>query len=248
MFGRKPFLEQELQDWHLDCWAWLLRYAGGLDKLRNTKLVLPNRDCFPSTDKTGHARAQYFFESVKSLAGMADWPVELEAQQARPDRLGPITALQHGESAAGTFSHDGNAARITYDPRHIKTPVTLVATFAHELAHYLTGSFPELLAPPDMMEHATDVATIFMGFGVFGANSAFNFSQHTEFDSQGWRSERLGYLTESEWAFGLAMFCTLTDRPIDTLKDHLKPSIWGETKRAARIIARDNLDMRATAA
>lgn len=248
MFGRKPFLEQDLQDWHLDCWAWLLRHTGGIASLRRTELVLPTRDFFPPTEATGHDRAEHIFLTVKRLSGMAEWPVTLEAQHERPERLGPITALQHGKGAAGTFSHDGNAARITYDPRHIRSPVTLVATFAHELGHYLTGAFPELLAPPDMMEQATDVATVFMGFGIFGANAAFNFSQQTEFDSQGWRTERLGYLSEAEWAFALALFCALTERPADVLKDHLKPSLLGEVKRAGKVIARDGLTARATAA
>lgn len=247
MFGRKSFLEQDLQDWHLDCWAWLLRHTGGLESLRETDLVLPTRDFFPPSEAKGHERAVHIFGTVKQLAGMTDWPVKLEAQAQRPGRVGPIAAVQHVGSYAGSYSHDGNAARITYDPQHVSSPVALVATFAHELAHYLTGGFPVELPPHDRHEHATDVAVIFMGFGVFGANSAFSFSQQTEFDSQGWRVQRLGYLSEQEWAFGLALFCALTERPIDLMKPHLKPTLWSEAKRAHAVIARDKLVARATA-
>jgi hypothetical protein len=35
MFGaKKSFLDQELQDWHVDCWSWLIRWGGDADNLR----------------------------------------------------------------------------------------------------------------------------------------------------------------------------------------------------------------------
>ena len=72
----------------------------------------------------------------------------------------------------------------------------MVATFAHELSHYLTATAPE--PPPggwDNWEFATDICASFLGFGIFVANSAFSFNQYTEVDSQGWQSSRGGYLT-----------------------------------------------------
>jgi hypothetical protein len=248
MFGPgKMFLEKDLQDWHVDCWSWLMRWGGGAQRLRSTDLVLPNRTFFPPTEAEGHARAVHVFNTVKRLAGMETWPAKLEAQRELAGRLGPLAHVQNGRTAAGTFSQHGNSALVTYDPAQIKQPIVLVATFAHELGHYLTENFPVLLAPPDRMEPATDVATIFLGFGVFGANSASNFSQFAGTESQGWSMQRLGYLTDAEWSFGLAMFGALSGRGIEEMKDHLKSSLWGEVKRAAKIIERDGLAEKARA-
>src|SRR5687767_3949118 len=131
MFGtKKSFLEQELQDWHVDCWSWLIRWGGGADSLRKTPLILPTKEFFPPTSAQGHARAVHIFNSVKRLADMEKWPAKLVAQTELPRDVGPLMYVQHGKTAAGTFSHDGNAAQITYDPASLNQPITLIATFA----------------------------------------------------------------------------------------------------------------------
>jgi Zn-dependent peptidase ImmA (M78 family) len=69
---------------------------------------------------------------------------------------------------AGTFSmarKKQQKAIITYDPSQVKNPEMLVATFAHELGHYLSHRTTE--APPEgeaLWEPATDLLAVFMGF------------------------------------------------------------------------------------
>jgi hypothetical protein len=88
----------------------------------------------------------------------------------------------------------------------MEDPMTLVATLAHELGHVI------LLRPglvgrdePDM-EPLNDLLTVFLGFGIFTANSAFRFEQFTTNESQGWSSRRLGYLSEELFGYSLARF------------------------------------------
>src|SRR5689334_15346570 len=223
MFGPgKTFLDKELQDWHVDCWSWLIRWGSRYRAIDYTSLILPTPQFFPKSEAAGHARALYIFNTVKRLAGMEDWPAELLPQAETQREVGPLLHVNHGTTAAGTFSQHGNGAIVTYDPAHIGNPMVLVATFAHELGHYFLNSFPVLLPPHTMDEHATDVSTIYMGFGLFGANSAFNFSQFSGPQTQGWSAQRLGYLSEAEWAFGLAMFGALSGDGIERMQDYLK--------------------------
>jgi hypothetical protein len=56
------------------------------------------------------------------------------------------------------------------------------------------------------MEPLNDLLTVFLGFGIFNANAAFQFSQYTSTDSQGWSAQRLGYLPERVWGYALARF------------------------------------------
>jgi hypothetical protein len=56
------------------------------------------------------------------------------------------------------------------------------------------------------MEPMTDTVTVFLGFGVFNANSAFQFRQYTNNESQGWSTQRLGYLSEEAFGYSLARF------------------------------------------
>jgi|TARA_R110000796_G_scaffold1996_2_gene8013 hypothetical protein len=239
VFGRSHFLDEDVEAFHVLCWAWLLKCTGGREALRETPLVLPTPDFFPPTDSSGHERAEFIFEHVRDLAGMSEWPVQLVPQAELAGRVSTLGRVQHSGTAAGTFSHTGNSGQITYDPSHVHTPVKLIATFAHELSHYLNEGFQE--APPggwELIEPATDVTSVFLGFGVFGANSAFEFIQTQDFESQGWSSEKFGYLSLDEWAFNLAIFCDLTGRDVTDLKPHLKWNLFKTSKAAAKYVER----------
>lgn len=166
---------------------------------------------------------KYTFEKVRKYAGMENWPCKLEAQE---DDINPVVAptivLSGAPSGpAGTFQF-GDEAIITYNTNLIKRPESLIATFAHELAHYLSGVAKE--PPPggdEYWEHATDLTAIFLGFGIFLANSAFTFEQYTSVDSQGWSSRRQGYMTEQEIIYSLAIFCVLKNIPTTEASSYL---------------------------
>lgn len=242
MFGRSPFLEPEISDWHVKCWAWLIDATGGLEDLRQTKLVLANADFFPPSEATGHARAEHILECVKTWAGMPEWQTRLVAQPGLARRVSSLGSVTNGAHPAGTFCRTGNQGKISYDPDLLSRPVALIATLTHELGHYLNGTFK--YPPPegvDYFEPATDVTACFLGFGLFGANSAFEFEQFTDFDSQGWRSSTLGYLSQREWLLNLAIFIALTGASPDDAKAELKPALRGDFKRALKFVEAENL-------
>ena len=89
---------------------------------------------------------------------------------------------------------------------------------------------------PEFEEYAVDLATAFLGFGIFGANTAFQFQQFSDIGSgsQGWSSSRVGYLTETEWAFALAVFLSLRGEPKEVADKWLKP---GPAKLLAKSMA-----------
>ena len=77
----------------------------------------------------------------------------------------------------------------------------------------------------------------FSGFGVFSANRAFSFQQHGDAFSQGWKTQRNGYLSERTWAFALALFLALKDEE-GAAKPWLKPNIATDVAKASRYLAR----------
>jgi hypothetical protein len=237
-----PFLDAEVEHWHLESWAWFFRQFGGPADLELSPIVLPTAAFFPASETKGHARALHILDCVKQHARMADWPCRLKAQAERPQlRVGDVTALKlnHTLFPAGTFSASGNEALVTYDPVSVNDPMKLVATLSHELAHYKLASVAE--EPPggeDGHEPATDLLTVYLGFGVFGANSAFNFSQHQDAVSQGWSYSRLGYLSEREWVFALAVFFTLKRQPAQQVHRYLKSHLITDLGKAMRYLAK----------
>jgi hypothetical protein len=237
VFGRAgSFVDEDVEAWHLDCWAWLIRCAGGIDNLEKAPLILPTREFFPATEQAGHAKAEFIFELVKKHCGMQEWPVKLVAQRETAERVATFGTVQNF-GPAGTFQTDGKRATITYDPRHTKEPINLIATFSHELGHYLNGGFPE--APPGgwgLVEPATDVTAAFLGFGLFCANSAFHFTNTQDFESQGWSTSKFGYITEAEWVLSLAIFCAFTREDTKMASQYLKPHLAKQFSKAVKYV------------
>lgn len=245
IFKSKSIISSDDTEFQIATFKWLLRNFGGKDFHENTRLVLPTREYFPSKVESEDEAAIETFESVKRYAGMGEWMCKLEAQEADVNaRVAPTLAIQNApNSPLGTFeAKDNNEIVIRYNPALVNNPTQLVATYAHELAHYLTGSGPE--EPPggwDNWEFATDIAATFLGFGVFMANSAFSFQQYTEVDSQGWQYSRSGYLSEAEHIFALAIFLGLRGIAIESALPHLKPSLKKLLKKAVKEISNTQL-------
>jgi hypothetical protein len=240
LFGRGSFLGEDLEPWCLDTWAWMMRNLGGMGRLRDSPLITPSRDFFPPSEATGHDRAIHVFSCVRYIMGMADWHCELEAYE-RPQanaQVGEFWLLRTPNAPNGTFQVKDNTVRISYAADLVDNPAALVATFAHELCHYLLATVPEPSpGGPDTHELDTDLAVAYVGFGVFAANNAFSFSQHGDSFSQGWRSQRNGYLSERSWAFALALFLRLKGEPAAADK-WLKPGLAAEVAKADRYLAK----------
>jgi len=236
----RTFLDPEAEQWHLESWAWFLARFGGQADLDLSSIVLPTGVFFPPSETKAHERALHILGCVKRHARMEDWPCRLEAQNERPElRVGELAALKldHTQFPAGTFALSGNEAVVTYDPASVNDPMKLIATLAHELAHYkLAGVAEEPPGGEDGHEPATDLLTVYLGFGLFGANSAFNFSQYQAVMSQGWSYSRLGYLSEREWAFALAVFLTLKRQPAQQIHRYLKDHLIADLGKAMRYL------------
>jgi hypothetical protein len=239
-FKSRPshFLEPEQEDWQIETLLWLAKHMGGTRWLADQQIVLPNRQFFPATDLHGHEKACFVLDCVRRQMAMRDWPCNLIAQPERPDLVlpgMPFVASARTSRAAGTFAVSGNTVDITYDPGEINSPWRLIAIMAHELAHYRLATIPEPPpGAPDLEEPATDLTTIAFGFGLFGANVAFDFRGHQDYQSIGWRTSRLGYLREREWIFGLAIMLEIGQKPSDPLRPYLKDHLWSDLASARK--------------
>lgn len=231
-FREKTFLPPEYMEWQFQTYAWLFRNFEGFDRFKQTRLVTPTAEFFPATELKGHDFVQFMFERVRELGEMSDWTCTLEAQdeQLPPIEVQPgvgLVNLDHAPSGTFSFpSEAGAGATITYDPALENHPADLVATFAHELGHYLTGTAQE--EPPagwEAWELVTDLAAVFLGFGIFSVNSAFSFHQFGDSTSIGWRSRQQGYLSRPSLLFALAIFVRLTETDEKLACAHLKPEL-----------------------
>ncbi len=243
LFGPSPPIDRDEFEWLLACFAWIDRTLGKRDGVDGfaPQLVLPDDPGLKSA-----STASDLFVAVKRAAGLESWECRLEKGAAQRERVdtGLATGLFSQSSALGTFSVEGNTPVIRYDPALLRQPDALVATFAHELAHLVIHSLGMPPGGEALEEHATDCMAVYLGFGIFLANSARNFGQFNDGAMQGWESKTSGYLSENALVTAIAMFERRFDgaaQSKDALKDYLKPVY----RKAKRYLDKRHPDLRA---
>lgn len=240
-FKRKPIVDDDTARWHVDNFTWLVATFGGNNAFADAVLVLPKPGFFPVDGEEGHARALRIFKQVKDYCGMAEWPVELVPDQdpavlhaASMARWAPVSE----KSAQGTFSVTDDVVQISYESTLIASPERLIATLAHEVAHYLLATAST--APPctdEEHEFLTDLTAVYLGFGVFMANAVYDYEAIHDGVMQGWRSGRSGYLPEQDFIFAVALFIAAKALDPTPAYECLKPHLATLLKRALRDLA-----------
>lgn len=107
---------------------------------------------------------------------------------------------------------------IALDISILKNPDSLIAVLSHELSHVKLLGEKQLDENDELL---TDLFTVFSGFGVFGANESFLFSQ--SFDR--WTYGKAGYLNIDEWAYSLALLAFMRDEKEPEWSKYLSLSI-----------------------
>lgn len=235
LFKKKPLLTDDEFFFLIDTYKWLLKHYGGDYFYKKTSLVLPTKDFFPNL-KTHNFTPESIFKGVKKYANMEEWDCKLVEQEKDPEQqLSEGVLMQGGESSPlGTFSfNEDDEVIITYNPK--SGADQLVATFAHELSHYLTCGCEE--EPPGgwgNWEFVTDITAVFLGFGIFMANTAFDFGQYSDGEYQGWSMNRSGYITEAEFSYALGIFLKLKNIDPEKAYPYLDKSVKSNLKRCLK--------------
>jgi hypothetical protein len=225
------------------------------------KVILPTPEHFPDPYDGTPAAAELLFSRVCSYMKVDRGSVELEVFADETEGLREILPYWTGDAqkhAAGMYVDDDDEENARTETRsmvvairstQLKDPLALVATVAHELGHVtLLGG--RLLDPrtPDH-EPLTDLLAVFLGLGIFSANSAARFKQYQDERRQGWSMQRLGYLPEQVYGYALAKFALGRGEHKPEWVKHLSTNVrtyfkqsraWLEKNQAPRAQAADS--------
>ena len=246
MFGFSPKLPitDDDRQWVDDGFKRLERLLGRR-RMLEARAVEPTAEDFPDPyDKTPEA-VEKLFTRVCSYMQVERGSVQLEIFQDETEELQamlPSWRGDHKKRAAGLYmGADGQRKEAAEGGRLVairstllKDPLSLVATVAHELGHViLLGG--ELMSPdtPDH-EPMTDLLTVFLGLGIFTANSAAQFKQFQEDRRIGWSMNRLGYLHQRVFGYSLARFATERGEHKPAWVRHLSPNVRADFKSSRR--------------
>lgn len=253
MFGRR-LVDNEVAEWQFDGFAWLIDNFSSGAGLPDAPLFLPIDSDFPGIEDRASMQAEHIFHIIKYQCGFNEGDIfDLEPQAGRPDSsLGGLATVETaGQTACGTYQmipakYGKPREIIKFDASMADRPISLIATFAHELSHALHNRARHPLdIEPELYELFTDLTAIYLGYGVFLSNTRFEFSQFTNSDTQGWQAQGAGYLPEADMIFATALFMQIKGVPMDTVLPHLKPRLRKMLKKAFRQLDRHASDVAA---
>lgn len=228
-----PPLDEDSALWLFDAFAWSLNQFSAEFFRDSTVLVLPTNRYFPGRADSVHGMARLVFERAVEYAGMAHWPLALlepgtcPIPVATPPRL-IVNGGVRGDGSVVTLSTGGaDGLPVGYDPALVGNPEALIASFAHTLAGLLAASASPPPGGLENLPHATEVAAVFMGFGVMVANSAKTIQVRSCGSCGGGQKGRQSFLSQDDVTYALALFCTLKDigprEVLPHLEKHLRP-------------------------
>lgn len=242
VFGlSKPKLPitQEQQRWVDNSFLRLASILGA-QRLFQATTVLPIPEHFPDPYDRSEIALQRIFSRVATRMQMNPADIDVTLFASGHDLTRDLVPFYSGKdsTAGGLYYHDPDAKpHISINEAQLKDPMALVAVLAHELGHII------LLRPglvdrddPDM-EPLNDLLTVFLGFGIFTANSAFRFEQHSDDTSQGWSARRHGYLSEELLGYALARFAFERGEAKPAWISFLATNIASYMKRSAAWLA-----------
>ena len=138
---------------------------------------------------------------------------------------------------AGFYRAGGEdeATVIALERKNLRDPVALIATIAHELGHVILLGDGRITRDVEYMEPMTDLLTVYFGLGIFNANSAAKFHQH----SHDWSMQRQGYLSEPQFGYALARFAWLRGEEKPAWAKHLNINIGGYFRQSLKYLQKE---------
>jgi len=211
MFGlrsRLPVSDEERQ-WVDRAFARLSALLGE-SRMLEAEVILPIPKHFPDPYDATEDTVGRLFLRICEYMGVDRGRIDLEVFPDSTTHLREILPFWQAKSTgcAGLYTRTSDHSRMVVAVKgsQLNDPLALVATLAHELGHVilLGGELVNRSAPD--MEPFTDLLTVFLGLGLFTANTAARFEQHGGGGRQGWSIQRLGYLSEEMYGYALARF------------------------------------------
>jgi HEAT repeat protein len=200
-----------------------LTHVLGIDRCRDASVVLPIPQFFPGPYAGEEADAGPLFDRTCEYMGV---------DSGRFDLYFFDEEIVDGRNALGLY-HGGERERIGINRSELSDPVSLVGTLAHEVAHAILLGEGHIDREVDDHEYVTDLLTVFLGLGVFTANSVMRESYTRGGGWYTWLIGSRGYLSERSFGYALALFAWIRGEDGSAWENHLRPH--------ARAIMRDSL-------
>ncbi|SEP91272.1 hypothetical protein SAMN05421693_11046 [Ectothiorhodospira magna] len=223
LFRSTPVVDETTRAWIRDVHTWAVAQQDDVRPLDQAHLVLPIREHFPAQVQSPHEAAMATLMAIARHGGLDSIPMQLVPAgygarfPAAPTAAEPLV--------------------LEYDPLLWTNRQALVAQLARDLAGWWMYTRREPApAQAGNEAHVAELVAVWMGFGVFLANTAFISRVGGCGQCASPAIDRSASLGRPEIAFALACFCR--DRKIAPreARAFLEPPLKGLFRQALRLV------------
>jgi hypothetical protein len=202
----------------------------GLDRARHGSVILPTPEFFPEPYDATPRAGRVLFNRVAHYMNVN--PKGIEVVFYEQSRLPPDGEMHH--DAAGLYEGSTLGTRIQLEQDALQDPLVLVATATHELAHVLLLGQGRLNGDEPDHEMVTDLLTIYLGLGIFTANSRIRSAAGQDGWMEKWSIRRLGYLSQPLTGYALALYARLRQEDNPAWCRHLCADVYSPFRKGLR--------------
>jgi len=244
IFKTPEIVQASTADNIFESFHWLLDNFDASTFIHHTQLVLPNSTFFPDKANNEFDMAKAICQRILEHSALTHWPFKMVPSDEFHQDAPPLLALDcsdrpytlETETAKEIAANSPEPLLLSYSSTMMKKPMDLVASMSNLIAqHYLLQSRQIPPAGQESFNETAEIISVFMGFGVLVANSAYTFrgSCASCYDA---RANRSAALSENEAVFALALFTLLKEIPASRATTELKPYLRSTFRKAIKQI------------
>ena len=227
-------IDPATREWVDERWNWL-EEEFGLERLRATSVILPRPEFFPDPYHGATKDVRCILDRVCEYMDIDPGTVELSLYTDRKP-------MHEGEwnGTAGLYQAEDGIFRIWVEAANLDDPLGMVGTMAHELGHVHLLGHGRISQETEDHEPLTDLLTVFLGLGVFTANSVIRENYWHAGQVSGWSMGRRGYLGMPVYGYAFARFARARREIGSDWSGELRPDVRSAFKQAMRFLAEES--------
>ncbi len=239
-FTTKCPVDAQQKTWIEHRMNWLCSQFG-LEKLKNVQVILPTKEFFPDPFDGSEASFRRLLDRVCGYMGVDTQRIDMQLYaDQHHDKVAPgIYVTSEGKGALGTYQK-GMRHMISIEVSTRADPLSMIATMAHELAHVHLLGDDRITHNEQDHEPLTDLTTVFLGLGVFTANSVVRESRWSADGWSGWRIGQQGYLSEPMYGYAFALFAWVRGETKPLWESHLRLNVRSALRNSLRYLQKTN--------
>ena len=211
--------------------AWLTDELG-LERLQKGRTILPTEEFLPLTYE---CTEDGIFDLMCRVASYMDVDPETLNLGFFSDDTPHIEGILN-ERAAGMYTTTDDKFDIWLEVNSLDDPGGVIGTLSHEIGHVILLGQNRITPDDADHEELTDLLTVFMGLGIFPANSVVQESNWTAGQWSGWSVGKRGYLSMDMYGYAMSLYTLARHDPRPGWASHLRQDVRAALKRGVRYI------------